>query len=276
MIKKSIKVLLAFLSISYGGSLEVFAQKTDGKEKSVMENNVAPVKKRVAMQKDNPIPSKYKNTKEYLYKDWHQLLQKYVTASGKVNYKGFLKDIGKLNTVLKKWSIHLPNNTWSISAQKAYWINVYNAGTILLILKNYPLKSIKDLKKPWNQRFILLGKKWYHLNEIEHQILRKMGDARIHFGINCASISCPKLSNIAFTPKNIDKQLDALTRGFIADTSKNTLQKNHIIISKIFQWFAKDFRKEGGLIHFLNQYSAVQIAPNAKKKYQKYNWGLNE
>ena len=78
----------------------------------------------------------------------------------------------------------------------AFWMNAYNALTIDLILRNYPVDSIKDIKNPWDQRLWKLGDKWYNLNQIEHDILRKMDEPRIHFGIVCASFSCPKLQTL--------------------------------------------------------------------------------
>lgn len=145
-----------------------------------------------------------------------------------------------------------------------------------LILDNYPVKNIKDIKKPWDQEFIVLEKRAYSLGEIEHKILRKMNEPRIHFAINCASYSCPNLLNEAFTEAKIEKQLEQSTMSFINDTTKNYITKDNIEISKIFDWFSGDFIKEGNLIDFLNRYSTVKINLNAKIKFKDYNWNLND
>ncbi len=155
-------------------------------------------------------------------------------------------------------------------------MNAYNAFTIKLIVNNYPIKSIKDIPKPWDLRFFQIGKKWYNLNEIEHQILRKMGDPRIHFGINCASFSCPPILNKAFTAANVDKELEKLAIAFVNDTKRNEINANSIKLSKIFQWFGKDFKNNGSLIDFLNQYADIEINADAKKSFLDYNWNLNE
>lgn len=210
------------------------------------------------------------------HEDWNTLLQKHVSTTGAVNYKGFIKDKVAFDAYLKILYTNVPSDDWSVHQKLAYWMNTYNAFTIKLITDNYPLKSIKDLKDPWDQRLFKIGKKWYNLNEIEHQILRKMGDPRIHFGINCASFSCPPLLNKAFTPDNVEALLEQLAIAFVNDTQRNTITVNSIQISKIFQWFAKDFKTNGTLIHFLNQYAKTKIAPNAKKSFAKYNWTLNE
>ena len=207
---------------------------------------------------------------------FNALLEAHVTTDGKVNYKGFLKDKVKLNSYLEQLADQRPEDSWTHEDKLAYWMNVYNAFTIKLIIINYPIKSIKDIKDPWDARFFKLGKKWYNLNEVEHKILRKMGDARIHFGINCASFSCPPLLNKAFTAENVDAQLTLLAKRFINDSQRNTITNDRIALSKIFQWFSKDFKTDGSLIDFLNKYSEITINKNAKKTYLKYNWELNE
>lgn len=204
------------------------------------------------------------------------LLQAHVTAAGNVNYAGFKANRKALTNYIADLSANMPTDEWSQNDKLSYWMNAYNAMTIDLILRHLPLESIKDIKDPWDQRFWKLGAKYYNLNEIEHQILRKMGDARIHFGINCASYSCPPLLNEAFTADKVDQQLDKLSRRFINDTKRNTISASSIEISKIFTWFAKDFKTDGSLIDFLNKYSNVQINANAKKRFKDYNWDLND
>lgn len=158
----------------------------------------------------------------------------------------------------------------------AYWINAYNAFTVKLILNHYPVESIKDIKRPWDQEFIVLGGRNYSLGEIEHDILRKMNAPRIHFAINCASYSCPKLANQAYIPQNLEEQLDVAAKTFINDKTKNTITADYIEISKIFKWFSGDFEFQGTLIDFLNKYSKDKIDNDAKVKYKEYNWCLNE
>jgi hypothetical protein len=143
-------------------------------------------------------------------------------------------------------------------------------------LRHYPLKSIKDIKNPWGQRIWRIGDKLYNLEDIEHQILRKMDEPRIHFAIVCASISCPKLQNEAFQASKIDTQLTKATKEFLADTNRNNISKYSLELSKIFQWFSKDFKQNGSLIDFLNQYADIEISDKAKIKFKDYNWNLNE
>ena len=215
-------------------------------------------------------------TATHIYDDWNVLLQKHVSDEGLVDYKGFKKDRIILRSFFNQLDKSVPKETDTKAYILAYWINAYNAFTIDLILRHYPIKSIKNIKNPWEQRYWKLGKKWYNLNEIEHEILRKMNEPRIHFAIVCASISCPKLQNEAFTTSGLEVQLSKATQEFLNDKTRNSISENHLDLSKIFQWFTKDFKQNGSLIDFLNQYSTIKISAKAKKSYKDYNWDLNE
>ncbi|TDD95593.1 DUF547 domain-containing protein [Flavobacterium cellulosilyticum] len=210
------------------------------------------------------------------HSQWNDLLQKHVSTNGNVDYKGFQKDAVALQSYLDLLAKNLPQKSWSKNAVLAYWINAYNAYTVKLILDNYPVKSIKKIDNPWDKDFFTLGDKKYSLGEIEHKILRKMNEPRIHFAINCASYSCPNLSNKAYSETELDKQLDAAAKSFVNDTTKNTFTSDRIEISSIFDWFSGDFKTKGTLIDFLNKYSTIKINTKAKVKYKDYNWNLNE
>ena len=214
---------------------------------------------------------------EYFNHDiFNELLENNISDKGDTNYSGFIKNKTVFKSYLASLSENIPTEKWTTNDKLAYWMNAYNAFTIKLIIDNYPTKSIKDIKNAWGSRFFKLGNKWYNLSDIEHKILRKMNDPRIHFGINCASYSCPPISNKAFTANNVNKELDYLAHQFINDKSRNIISENSIQLSKIFQWYAKDFKTEGSLIDYLNKYSDITINSNAKKSFKKYDWRLNE
>ncbi len=215
---------------------------------------------------------------------WHELLQKHVVG-GKVNYKGFQTDKVRFDEYLALLNTHHPNDkNWSKNEQLTYWINAYNAYTVELILKHYPIESIKKIKNGlplinsvWDIQFIEIEGNTYNLNHIEHEILRKQFDEpRIHFAIVCASISCPDLWNEAFTAEKIDSQLNTQARAFLNDHSKNQVFADNAKLSKIFSWFKKDFTKKTTLIAYINQYSNIKTATDAKVTYLDYDWGLNE
>ncbi|MEP0710437.1 DUF547 domain-containing protein [Algoriphagus sp.] len=220
------------------------------------------------------------------HKAWNELLKANVSADGKVNYKGFIKEKAKLEAYLSSLSNNAPDRKiWSKDEQLAYWINAYNAFTVKLIVDNYPVKSIKDLgpslkipliKDVWHYKFFKIGGQESSLDEIEHSILRKeFEEPRIHFAINCASVSCPPLLNEAFEAKTIDAQLDKVAKSFI-NSSRNKITPDAIQISSIFNWFKGDFTKNGSLIDYLNKYSKVKIKANAKVSHLDYDWNLNE
>ncbi|EPR66166.1 Uncharacterized protein DUF547 [Cyclobacterium qasimii M12-11B] len=211
----------------------------------------------------------------------------HVSEQGKVDYKGFIADVDKLDTYLALLSNNAPDrNAWSEAEQLAYWINAYNAYTIKLIINHYPVESIRDIgpklsipivNTVWHLEFFEIGGKPASLDEIEHKILRKEFDEpRIHFAINCASISCPRLWNRAYTAKNLDAELEQSARSFINDPNYNDLANNRAAVSSLFSWFSSDFTKNGSLVDFINQYATKPLNKDAEITYKDYNWNLNE
>jgi hypothetical protein len=213
--------------------------------------------------------------------DFNSLLQENVDKQGNVDYKSLKNNESDLDLYLNYLSKTTPSEEWSKNKEKAFWINAYNAYTLKIILNNYPLKSITNIKikdkTAWKIPFVNIGGKSYTLDFVEHEILRKkFNDARIHVGVNCASKSCPKLGNIAFTENNIESELERLMKEFINDTTKNKISQKKIIISEIFNWFPNDFTKEGSLIDYINKYSEITVNEKAQIKYLTYDWSLNE
>ena len=212
---------------------------------------------------------------------FNRLLQKNVDKTGRVDYQSLKNNEILLDNYLTYIQNNEPTKDWSSNKKKAFWINTYNAYTIKIILNNYPLKSIRDIKidgkTAWKIPFVKVGQKRYTLDQIEHEILRKkFNDPRIHVGINCASISCPRLLNFAFTEDNIASVLDNLMKEFINDTTRNKISKNNVALSEIFNWFSKDFIKNGTIISYLNTYAAIKISEKASIKYLTYDWSLNK
>ena len=226
------------------------------------------------------------NSKPVSHQLWTDALQKYVSAEGNVNYKALKNDRAQFDAYLNLLRSAHPNDSWQKNEQLAYWINAYNAFTVKLILNNYPVKSIRDIgglikipgvQSAWDIEFIKIEGRKYSLGFIEHKILLKeFNEPRIHFAINCASHSCPKLIQDAYTAVKLETQLTGAAKSFLADTEKNTILPDKIEISKIFDWYKADFTKNGSLISFLNKYSPIKINEDAKVSYTEYNWDLNE
>jgi hypothetical protein len=214
---------------------------------------------------------------------WSALLQKHVDENGWVSYQGFIQDSTNLNHYLAQLSVCGPAENWSEAEKLAYWINAYNAFTVKLIVDHYPLQSIKDIKQGipfinsvWEMDFFEIAGEGFDLSKIEHAILRKQFDEpRIHFAIVCASKSCPKLLNVAYTAKELEQQLHQQTVEFINDDKRNQLEEDELRISSIFKWFKKDFTKNGTLVEYLSKYSEKAVSSRAKVSYLSYDWSLN-
>lgn len=217
---------------------------------------------------------------------WDDLVKKHVGADGFVNYKGFIRDSAALNRYLRLLETQHPSDkSWSREEQMAYWINAYNAYTVQLIVRNYPTESIKDIKRGlafvnsvWDIKFIKIQGYTYDLNNIEHNILRPVfKDARIHAAVNCASYSCPRLLNEAYTAEKLESQLDASMRGFVNDPVRNQITAEKAKVSEIFKWFKGDFERDAGSVRaYLNRYSKVQLTDKTDISHLDYQWSLNE
>ncbi len=213
---------------------------------------------------------------------WDALLKTHVSKSGTVNYKGFKTDQAKLTAYLLDLESNVPSAAWSKNETMAYWINAYNAYTVQLMVKNYPLKSIMDLKyngkSAWDYKWIKIGTETLSLNDIEHVKLRKKyKDARIHFAVNCASFSCPVLLNSAYIATKLEAQLEAQAILFINDPKRNQISASSAKVSQLFEWYQDDFTTGGKtVIDYLNKYSKTKIKAGTNIGYMNYNWNLNE
>ncbi len=261
-------------------SLTASESKIENKETAIKEP-IKPRPEEIVKETSMPLPVEEKKqpkkvVQSSVHSEWNALLKKYVTDAGNVDYKSFGNEKSTLNSYIEKLGNNAPADSWSKKERLAYYINLYNAATVKLILDNYPIKSIKDINKPWGKKWVRVGNTTYSLGNIEHKILRKMNEPRIHFAINCASYSCPKLLNVAFTAANMETLLQKAINEFINDTKRNKISTNKVQLSNIFKWYKKDFTSNGTLIEYLNSYLTTKINDNADIDYLKYDWSLNE
>lgn len=230
----------------------------------------------VTTPEPEPKPAPEPAPKTFDHSGFDKLLRAYVSSSGKVNYSGFKKDEAALDAYLAGLAENVPSSGDSRTKQIAFWTNAYNAFTIKLIVQNYPVKSIRDIDggNPWDTKWISLGNKKYSLNQIEKDILlKKIGEPRVHFAVNCAAKSCPPLHNRAFTSSNINSKLESLTRSFINNESFNSISTKRLELSKIFEWYASDFND---VKTFISKYTDVEITKKTKISYNNYDWSLNK
>jgi hypothetical protein len=220
------------------------------------------------------------------YAKYDALLQRYVDERGMVDYAGFkAKDEAALRRCVAEMAKVDPAKL-SKDAQKAYWINVYNAVTLQAMLEFWPLKSIKDKVSKligynvWDD--YPFGPKKRSLNDVEHKILRPMGDPRIHAAIVCASLGCPILRNRAYTPEDLDAQLDAQVRAWLKDRQRGLkLSGKTLYLSAIFDWFGEDFAKdEAGRLAWVARYAEPKVAQAIKAggldvETLDWDWAIN-
>lgn len=215
------------------------------------------------------------------HSSFDELLKKYVDDKGFVDYKGMQSDQSQLKSYLEYLGKNAPDENWETGEQFAYYINLYNAATLDLIMDNNMPGSIKDIDGPlgqvWLKDFINVNDKQYSLADIEKSVLQKMGDPRIHFAINCASYSCPKLMNGAYTGKNVDQMMTRAAKEFINSNKNDLSDPNNPKLSSIFSFYPKDFKaKSGTIIDYINQYATKKINPGATITYKDYDWSLNK
>ena len=204
------------------------------------------------------------------------LLTAYVSSSGKVDYQAIKDKVIILDKYLDYLSQNVPKSFASKNEKLAFWINAYNASTIKLLVDNYPVESIMDLHggKAFDNKWLSMGDEKLSLNDIENNKIRaKFNEPRIHFAVNCAAKSCPPILNRAWTAVNIQAYLEARAKTFINNSAYNKLSVGSVQISKIFEWYAKDFPED--IVSYLNKYSNTQIDADAQVSYIEYDWTLN-
>lgn len=171
--------------------------------------------------------------------------------------------------------------------QQAYWINLYNAKTVDIVLAHYPVASIRDIAikggGPWKAKLLSIQQQAVSLNDIEHRILRPLWqDPRIHYGLNCASIGCPNLQKVAFTAENSDALLDQAAQDYVNHPRAVTIVKEKKLrMSSIYNWFYKDFGgSKQDLLNHINRYAnddlKVQLRGIRKIGRYHYDWSLND
>ena len=185
-----------------------------------------------------------------------------------------------------KYLAGLDPRSYSRDEQMAYWINLYNALTIFVIIPRYPVDSIKDIKSgiidfgPWNlELFPLQGYK-LTLNQIEHGILRPIWkDPRVHYAVNCASIGCPNLAAQAYRADNLEALLEQGATDYINHPRGAQVKNGELVVSSIYDWFQEDFGgNTAGVLAHLRQYAAPELAAalagfDSFDDY--YDWDLN-
>jgi hypothetical protein len=195
-----------------------------------------------------------------------------------VDYRA-LKENGKLESAYRQLA-NFPVARLSNKEEKlAFYINAYNILALKMVVDHWPLDSIKDvgslISPVWGKPAGSIGGDTVSLDDIENKILRTLGEPRIHFAIVCASVSCPDLRNTPYTASKLDAQLDEQVRQFLGNADKGLrIGKDSIEISRIFDWFAKDFKAVGGIEVFIRRYRP-DLPELPFKEAINYDWDVN-
>ena len=213
--------------------------------------------------------------KRNVHQRWEDQLQRYVNPRGVVNYRDWKKETHALKSYLKALEDHPPQPYWTTTNLKAYWINVYNAATIALVLDHHPLQSIKDIDAPWGTSVFKLGDQSMSLKAIE-DLLLEMGDPRILFTLHRATVSSPDLSRQPYRSSTLEEQLQTAAIKFLNDPSLNQCHKVKSHLSPIFLWYFKDFGSLEQRITLLQKYGCTEVNQKTKFRYLPFDWQLNE
>ncbi|MAE97212.1 MAG: DUF547 domain-containing protein [Deltaproteobacteria bacterium] len=210
-------------------------------------------------------------------------------AQTRVDYEALRKDEA-WSELIAQVAATDPGALGSRDARLAYWINLYNLFAIDVVVRGRPEESIRDLggrlfNRVWDQPAGRVGGRSYSLGEIEHEILRPLGDPRIHGAIVCASHSCPPLAREPYRAETLDDQLTANLRRWLGHPGKGLRvdrKARTLHLSSIFDWFGDDFRTQGGVRAFVARYAPSAEASwlatagrEARIRYLDYDWSLN-
>ncbi|NQV24888.1 MAG: DUF547 domain-containing protein [Rhodopirellula sp.] len=225
---------------------------------------------------------------------WDRLLKKYVDDDGYVNYKAWhasSTDRQALTGYLNSLSRVNPQAKADNDAKFAFWINAYNAVTVHGILREYPTSSIRNHTAKlfgyniWKDLKLIIGGQGHSLEHIEHQVLRKMGDPRIHFAIVCASIGCPRLLNEAYTADKLQAQLDINAKDFFnrEQNFRYDARGGRFHMSSILSWFGEDFGgNQAAQLRTVSKWLPDRASQTAAQRgtgsisFMDYNWNLND
>jgi hypothetical protein len=184
----------------------------------------------------------------------------------------------------------LPISAYARDQQLAYWINLYNALTIKVVLEHYPAESIRDIDispglfsvGPWGAKLIMVEGEALSLDDMEHRILRPIWrDPRIHYAVNCASLGCPNLQPEPFSAETLDEQLDAAAKSYVNHPRGVAIERGRVIVSRIYGWFEADFGgTERGVLEHLERFAE----PDLRRRLEgvssidgyEYDWSLND
>ncbi len=238
--------------------------------------------------------SQQNQTLEIDHSPWQGFLDRHLVIPddgiSRVRYASVPEQDRRLLSHYLEYLQGLPVKQMTRKQQLAYWINLYNAATVNLILSHYPVDSILDIdispglfsNGPWGKKLFSIDKQSLSLNDIEHRILRPLwSDPRIHYAVNCASLGCPNLQGTAFTHTNVEQLLEQAAEDFINHPRAVQVDQEKLVVSSIYHWFKADFGGDDkAVIDHLKTYAKAPLKQNLEKIIEiddhEYDWTLNQ
>jgi hypothetical protein len=170
--------------------------------------------------------------------------------------------------------------------QFAFWANLYKAVTIDVVLDNWPVRSIRDIRSglrpgPWRRKLATVGGVELTLDDMEHNILRRSwSDPRVHYAVNCASISCPSLPLRAFRGATLGPALDTAARAYVNTPRGVRFDGDVLVVSSIYKWYAADFggsdaRVIAHLRRYANEPLKTRLQAATRIGRDAYDWSIN-
>jgi hypothetical protein len=240
------------------------------------------------------------------YATYGELLRAHVRAAT-VDYAGLKRDRARLDAAVAELgsAASRAEPSWTREQRLAFWINAYNLLTLRAVVDHYPIRSrlftlaprnsIRQIDGVWTQLTWSVAGKTVTLDDIEHRIIRpEFREARIHFAVNCASVSCPPLADEPYVAERLEEQLDHGTRRFFASAEGVTLANGTLQVSSLLKWYGEDFvpqyahlvdrqrpTRERAILGLLSAYAPSTVAAIARAgtpaiRFLDYKWSLND
>ncbi|MCB1772151.1 MAG: DUF547 domain-containing protein [Gammaproteobacteria bacterium] len=231
------------------------------------------------------------DSRQISHASWDAFLQKYVrpgedrfnrvayaavTAADRATLEGYIEDLAGIRI-----------SGYTRAEQFAYWVNLYNALTVKVVLDHMPVDSIRDIDispgffadGPWRKKLLAVEGEPVSLDDIEHRILRPIWrEPRVHYAVNCASVGCPNLQPVAFTAANTESLLAQAARDYVNHARGVSVTADGLVLSSIYNWFAPDFDSDGGVLAHIRSYAEAPLRERLGTLPivdYTYDWRLN-
>jgi hypothetical protein len=215
---------------------------------------------------------------------WSGVLTRYVDDRGRVDFSAMAQDHRDLDRVVAFVStidpVSQPERFPDRAARLAYYINAYNALAMHGIVETGVPSSLGGLTKFtfFYLRKVPVGGKSISLYDLENDVIRPLGEERVHFALNCMVVSCPRLPRTPFSAHTLEQQLDAAARTFLAEPRNLSVDpaRREVRLSAIFDFYTKDFLAHApSLIAYVNRYRADPLPAGFEVRFFDYDWTVN-